>query len=155
MATDRLGPIIESAVDRLVSTAASSGYFSDSISYEPKSAPGPGLFFSTWIGLMSPIQARSGLDVTSCRVEINCRIYRNMITEPQSTIDTELAKATSYLLAELTGDFGIDGAYVDLLGAYGDPLGAAFGYIELDKSMHRVSDIVVPFVADDVFDQEV
>jgi hypothetical protein len=155
MAEDRLGPIIESAVDRLLSTAASSGYFSDSVSYEPKSAPGPGLFFSTWIGDIKPIAAQSGLDVTSCRVEMNCRVYRNMITEPQNTIDIELAKASSYLLAQLTGDFGIDGAYIDLLGAHGEPLGTTLGYIELDKSMFRVADTVVPFIADDVFDQEV
>ncbi len=155
MATDLLGPIIETAVDRLVSVAAASGHFdAGADSVEPKSAPPPGLYFATWIESVDPIQLRSGLDVTSCRVEMIARCYLGMLTDPQGTIDTRLGKATSYLLAELTGDFGIDGAYIDLLGAYGDPLGAAFGYVALDKSLFRIADITVPFIADNVFNQE-
>lgn len=154
MAEDRLGPIIETAVDRLLSTAKASGYFdAGADTVEPKSAPGPGLYWATWIEDIKPIPERSGLPVTSARIPMICRIYRNMITEPQSTIDTELARASSYMLAQLTGDFGIDGAYIDLLGSYGDPLGTDFGYVELDKSMFRITDTIVPFIADDVFDQ--
>lgn len=155
MADDRLGPIIESAVDRLVSTAAAGGYFGQVTAHEPKSAPGSGLTFSTWIGDIQPIPGKSGLDVTSCRIEMTGRIYRNMITDPQDRIDTDVARAGSYLLAQLTADFGIDGAYIDLLGAHGAPLGMQYGYVELDKSMFRVGDILIPFIADDVFDQEV
>ena len=155
MATDRLGIIIETAVDRLVSVAKASGVFSAGVdSVEPKSAAPAGLYLATWITDIRPIAEHSGLAVTSARVSMICRIYRNMITEPQSTIDTEIARAASYLLAELTGDFGIDGAYIDLLGAHGDPLESLFGYVELDRSMFRIADITVPFIASDVFDQE-
>lgn len=155
MATDRLGPIIETAVNTLVSSALRSGYFDAGVeSVEPKSAPGNGLYFATWIEQIQPIALRSGLNVTSAKVEMMCRIYRPMLSDPQGRIDTELAQASSYMLAQLTGDFGIDGAYIDLLGAYGDPLGTQFGYVEMDRSMFRIADTVVPFIADNVFDQE-
>jgi hypothetical protein len=154
MADDRLGPIIEAAVNRLDSEASASGYFDDVLTHEPKSAPTGELTFSTWIGDIQPIALQSGLNVTSCRLEMLGRVWRNMLAEPQDTIDTVIGKATSYMLAQLTGDFGIDGAYIDLLGAHGAPLGATFGYIEADRTMFRITDIVIPFICEDVFDQE-
>jgi hypothetical protein len=81
------------------------------------------------------------------------RVYSSMMAEPQDRIDIDLSAATSYLLAQLTGDFGIIGAYIDLLGAYGDGLGSDFGYITQDRTVFRVSDITIPFICDDVFDQ--
>lgn len=155
MAEDRLAPIIETAVNKLVSTALQSGLFSAGVdSFEPKSAPPNGLYFATWIEDIQPIPLRSGLNVTSARVEMMCRVYRSMLADPQGRIDIELGQGSSYMLNQLTGDFGIDAAYIDLLGAYGDPLGTQFGYIQLDQSMFRIADTTVPFIADDVFDQE-
>lgn len=153
MATDRLGPILEEAFDKLVSVAAASGYFARTMSYEPKSAPTDGLTFACWLGQIQPIAPRSGLAVTSARAEIVCRIYSNMLAEPQDQIDIDLAKAGSYMLSELSGDFGIAGAYIDLLGAHGDPLQLGTGYVDLDKVMFRVADFPTPFIADDVYDQ--
>lgn len=156
MATDRLGPILETAFDKLSSTAAASGYFPGGVlTHEPKSAPTGGLAFACWLFEITPIALRSGLAVTSARAEIFTRVYSNMLAEPQDQIDLDLTRASSYMLAQLTGDFGIDGAYIDLLGAYGEGLAVATGYVELDKSMFRVADTPVPFIADDVFDQEV
>lgn len=156
MADDRLGPIIATALDKLSSTAAASGYFpGGTLTHEPKSAPTSGLTFACWLSEIKPIALRSGLAVTSARVEIFGRIYSNMLAEPQDQIDIDLAKASSYMLAQLTGDFGIDGAFIDLLGAHGDGLQVGTGYVDLDKTMFRVADITCPFIADDVFDQEV
>lgn len=156
MAEDRLGPIIETAVNKLVTTAAESGYFPGGVeSCEPKSAPGSELYFATWIENIKPIPEHSGLPVTSARVEMFGRVYSSMMAEPQDKIDTNLAVATSYLLAQLTGHFTITGAYLDLLGSYGDGLGSDFGYVLLGKTVFRVSDITIPFVCGDVFDQEV
>jgi hypothetical protein len=152
---DLLSPILEAAVNQLVSVASRSGYFpggADSV--EPKSAPGNELYFATWIEEIQPIPLRSGLDVTSARVPMICRIYRSMLADPQSRIDIEIYQASSYMLTQLSADFGIEGAYIDLLGAYGDPLGTKGGYIELDRSMFRITDTIVPFIADNVFDQE-
>lgn len=156
MAEDRLSPIITDAVNKLASTAGASGYFEGGVlTHEPKSGPGPGLTFATWIGEIKPIAERSGLAVTSVRVPMVCRIYRAMLTEPQDEIDTKLAVASAYLLTQLTADFGITGAYIDLEGAYGEPLGTDLGYVELDDNNYRIADTIVPFIADDVFDQEV
>lgn len=155
MATDRLGPIIETAVDRIASTASASGYYDAVLRHEPKSAPAAELTFSTWIGDIQPIAEQSGLDVTSCRLLMLGRVWMNMLSEPQDEIDTRLAKAASYMLAEMTGNLGIDGAYLDLLGAHGNPLGVTLAYIEADRTMFRVADITIPFICPDVFDQEV
>lgn len=153
MAEDRLGPILETAFDKLKSTAAASGYFARSLTHEPKSAPGDGLTFACWLGTIAPVPERSGLPVTTARTEILCRIYSNMLAEPQDQIDIDLAKAASYVVSQLTADFGIDGAYIDLLGAHGEPLRADSGYVELDRTMFRIVDIPTPFIADDVYDQ--
>jgi len=157
MADNRLGPIIEAAVNKLVTTAAESGYFPAGVaSVEPKSAPPPGgLYYATWIESIKPVPERSGLPVTSARVEMIGRIYLPMLTDPQDQIDTDLAVAASFMLAQLTGDFGITGAWIDLLGAHGEALNTAFGYVAIDKSMCRMADTCVPFICDDVFDQEV
>lgn len=152
---DRLGPIIPTAVNQLVTVAAESGYFPGGVaSVEPKSAPaGNELYFATWIESIQPIAARSGLPVTSVRVEMICRVYSAMLADPADEIDMNLAVASSFMLNALTGDFAVAGAYIDLLGSYGDPLGCQFGYVQLDKSMFRIADTTVPFIADDVFDQ--
>lgn len=153
MADDRLGPIIETAVDRLVSTAAASGYFDRTQSHEPKSHPGTGLTFATWVINIKPIALHSGLAATACRVPMMCRIYRDADGDPADRIDTELAVASAYLLNQLTGDFGIDGAWIDLLGAHGDPLGTDLGYVPFDDDVFRIADTMVPFICADVFDQ--
>lgn len=153
VATDRLGPIIAEAVNKLLTLASASGYFDRCQASEPKSNPGAGLTFATWIDDIRPIALRSGLAVTSARVPMTCRIYLSVLTEPADNIDTQLATTSSYLLSELTGDFGLTGAYIDLLGAHGDPLGTDLGYVELDESVFRIADTNVPFIADDVFDQ--
>jgi len=154
VADDRLGPIIEVAFNTLVSAASRSGYFDTAEAVEPKSAPGVGLTFACWLTDIRPIPLRSGLPVTSARVLITARIYSPMLAAPQERIDIELAKAASYLMAQLTGHFQVDGAWIDLLGAHGAGLAGQTGYVELDRAMFRMIDITVPFVCDDVFDQE-
>lgn len=153
MATDRLGPIIETAFNQLTSLAAQSGYFASVQSHEPKSAPSTGLLFACWLAPITPIPQRSGLPVTSARLSIMTRIYTSMLADPQDRIDIDLGRAGSYMLAQLTGDFEVTGAYIDLLGAYGINLSADPGYVLLDKTMFRVIDMLVPFICDDVYDQ--
>ena len=152
MATDRLGPIIETALNQLTSLAAQSGYFTSVQSHEPKSAP-DGLLFACWLAPITPIPLRSGLPVTSARLSIMTRMYTSMLADPQDQIDIDLGRASSYMLAQLTGDFEVTGAWIDLLGAHGVSLSADPGYVTLDKTMFRVIDMMVPFICDDVFDQ--
>jgi hypothetical protein len=156
VATDRLAPIIVDAVDKLMALALSSGRFDRCQAYEPKSNPGTGLTFATWINQIKPIAQASGLDVTSVRVPIMCRIYVDADRDNPETIDTDLAVASSALLTGLTADFGlIGGAFIDLLGSHGDPLGTEFAYLtELDDVVFRITDTLVPIIAFDVWDQE-
>jgi hypothetical protein len=155
MASDRLSSIIEQAVNRVASVASSSGLFAEVLTHEPKSAPSAtGLTFATWIEHIRPIALRSGLPVTSARLEMTGRVYRSMLSDPQNTIDTEIGKATSFVLGQLNGDFGIGDAFIDLLGMSGDPLQAQFGYVAVDRTVFRIADITIPVVGDDVYDQE-
>jgi len=154
MATDRLAPIIADTVDKLRSVAAASGYFDTTLTYEPKSNPGPGMIFATWINQILPVALVSGLDATAARLVMTCRIYLPVLTDPQDTIDTRIMQASSYLLTELTGAFTVDGAWIDLLGAHGDGLGTDSGYVPIDESVFRIADTLVPIICPDVFDQE-
>lgn len=156
MAENRLGPIIESAINKLVTMASASGYFDRTQAYEPKSNPGTGLTFATWLANIKPIPLHSGLDATSARTMIMCRIYLPMLTDPQDTIDTRLGVAGAYVMTELSADFlGPDqSTSIDLLGAYGEALECGLGYVPLDNAHYRIVDIPVPFISPDVFDQE-
>lgn len=146
-------PIIRTAVDRIVSTASASGYFERVLSAEPKSHPGTGLTFATWIGQLTPIPLHSGLAVTSVRLFMMARIYSTVDADPANDIDTNLSVAASYIMAQMIADFGIDGAELDVEGAYGDAFGSDLGYVELDGTHFRIADILIPYVCADVFDQ--
>lgn len=155
MATDRLAPLIADAVDKLMALAMSSARFERCQSTEPKSTPGRGLTFATWISQILPIAQASGLNVTSVRLQMMCRIYCAVDRDPIDKIDTDLAVGASAMLTGLTADFGlVAGAYIDLLGEHGDPLKADLGYVEFDESVYRIADVLVPVIAHDVWDQE-
>lgn len=155
MGTDRLGPIIKEAVNKIMSTALGSGYFERCQSFEPRAHPGTGMTFATWGVDIKPIAMESGLDVTSCRVPMLCRIYVDTERDPIDDIDTDVLLASAHMLNAFTEDFGIDGAEIDLLGRHGEPLGTDLGYIPMDSSIFRIADTLVPFIAPDVFDQGV
>lgn len=154
MAEDRLGPVIDTAFNKLTTTAAASGYFDRVQAHEPKSSTGTGMTFCCWLGNIRPIALQSGLAATSARTLIMCRIYLPMLTEPQDDIDVTIGKASSYMLAQLTGDFLEGTTWIDLLGAYGVLLEAQPGYVKLDSDTYRIVNIPVPFISPDVFDQE-
>lgn len=162
MATDRLSPLAEAAQDELEAHARRSGLFDTVNTHEPKSAPGTGLTAAIWCQDIRPVAQRSGLNITSARLLFQTRIYTPMLAEPQDAIDLGMIKATAYLIAEYGGDFEIttehDGqtltAFVDILGSAGVPLGAQAGYLNQDGKLMRVMDTLVPFITDDVWDQE-
>lgn len=155
MATDYLAPIIPAAVDKLVSIASASGYFDRVQAYEPKSNPGTGLTFATWIVEVRPIPLQSGLAVTSARMPMMGRIYLPMLDDPQDQIDTKVTVAAGHIMTELSAAFDVvNGAYLDLEGAYGDGLMSQLGYInDLDDAAFRIADITVPVICPDVFTQ--
>ncbi len=121
--------------------------------HEPKNAPGSGLTASIIGSSIGP--GPSGLATTSARVEFTVRIYSNMTQEPQDGIDVALLSATDVLLNAYSGDFQLGAAVmaVDLLGAYGEPLGAQSGYVTVDQTMFRIMDITLPMVIEDAWTQ--
>jgi hypothetical protein len=154
-AEDRLAPLIDLAFDETVTQAKASGLFDRINQFEPKSSPGTGLTFAVWTQLILPIPLRSGLNVTSARLMLQGRIYMPFIAEAPDLIDPKATKAASYIIAQFTANFQVNPSmWVDLEGAYGPPLGSKAGYINLDGKMFRILDLDIPFVAEDVYNQE-
>jgi hypothetical protein len=142
-------------VDKAVSRAKSLGLFETVNAHEPKNAPGSGLRAAVWVQALEPITA-SGLAATSARVEINTRIYTNMLREPPDAIDPEMLAAADALIAAYSSNFDLDLAGVrgvDLLGAYGKPLSAQAGYLNQDGKLYRVITVVLPVIVNDLWPQ--
>lgn len=162
MADDRLSPLAEAAQEELEAHARRSGLFDTVNTHEPKSAPGTGLTAAIWCQDIRPVAARSGLNVTSARLLFQTRIYTSMLADPQDAIDLTMIRAAAHLVAEYGGDFEITTehngqtlkAWVDIFGHAGQPLVTQAGYLNQDGKLMRVMDTVVPFITDDVWDQE-
>lgn len=139
--------------DAVVSDAQLSGYF-DRVNLHESKTKLYGLTAAIWVQSLRPLQI-SGLASTSARVEFKLRIYQNMLMEPQDMIDPMMLKAVSNLMRRYHDDFDFAGAIrnVDLLGAFGDPLEAEFGYIEISDVMHRAATLTIPCIVNDVWQQ--
>jgi hypothetical protein len=144
-------------IDALCSHAMTIGYFDRVNAYEPKSAPGKGLTAAVWFTSVRPLPAGrgSGLASTTVRLEMTLRIYTSMLQEPQDYIDPAMMEAVDKLLNAYSGDFTLDGMIrnIDLLGAYGIPLGATSGYQRIDSKMMRIVDITIPLIINDAWEQ--
>lgn len=141
--------------DRISSHAMTLGLFETVNGHEPKSAPGRGLSAAVWVQSILPIKA-SGLDVTSGRVELSVRIYSNMLSEPQDDTDPNMIDAADALLSAYSADFDLGNTVrcIDLLGMYGNPLGAQAGYVSQDGKMFRVVTVTLPIIVNDIWNQE-
>jgi hypothetical protein len=79
------------------------------------------------------------------------RIYRDMLAEqsdPQITLETEIAVVVSKLMANLLGDTDLESSImsIDAAGMDGTSMAAAYGYIELGGVIYRICDITVPMI---------
>jgi hypothetical protein len=142
-------------LDALVSHAASSGYFDRVNAHEPKNAPGGGVTCSVVIGQLLPGRAQSGLATTTMVFTPKIRVQARADREPLDQLDTDLMTAAGVLFVAYCGDFTLDGLVrnVDIFGANGMPLSCQPGYLEQDKVLYRVAEMIVPLVINDVFDQ--
>ncbi len=147
---------ITTLLDRAVSHAMAAGLFERVNGHEPKNAPGAGLTAALWAQNIGPARRASGLDSTTIRLELAVRLYSSLQQEPQDAIDPELLAALDVLLAAYSGDFTLGDAVrqVDLLGAYGTPLGAQAGYLAHDGVVYRVFTITLPLIVNDLWNQE-
>lgn len=146
---------VRSLFAQLTSHAATLGLFDRLATHEPKNAPGNGLTLVFWVQEIKPVPAASGLNATTIRLEIHGRIYSNMLQEPQDAIDPNLVAAAATLITEYSGNFTLGGLVmeVDLLGAYGEGLGATAGYLNQDNRIYRVMELVLPLIVDSAFSQ--
>ena len=142
-------------LDAVVSHALASGFFDRVNTHEPKSAPPSGLTCAIWVQSIGPVPLGSGLASTTGRLGLQVRLYTSMTAEPQDAIDPGLMRAVDGLLAAYSGDFELGGLVrnVDLLGAYGDPLSARAGYLNVDGKLMRIMDITLPLIVNDLWTQ--
>lgn len=142
----------DQALIALVTHAKKLGVFTGVLDREPGSSPAKsGVTLALWAGPVTPVTG--GLNATSARMEFTARCYRSMLAEPQG--DGAILAAASAFVGSLTADFdlGLSLRMVDLLGAYGEPLGYDPGYVILDDRLFRIVDIRVPLIVNDVWTQ--
>lgn len=148
---------IRGVLDAIQSHALASGYFDAVNGNEPTSPPDTsGITCAVWVEQISPAAGGSSLISTSTRLCFYVRLYTGMLTEPADAIDPNLMTALDALMAAYSGDFTLGGLVrqVDLLGAYGDPLGARAGYLVEGGTEFRVMTITLPVIVSDLWDQE-
>lgn len=147
------------AVNALVasteSIAMKTGQFRSVNFHEPKSAPGSGLRLAIWAQSIEPIGAASGLAGTSGYVVLYARIYGSMLAKPEDEIDPKVMTAATVLVGAYSADFTLGGTVrnIDLLGMYGEKLGAQAGYVTIGGSMYRVMTVTLPCIINDLWEQ--
>lgn len=148
---------IRGVLDAIQSHALASGFFTEVNGNEPLSPPDTsGLTCAVWVEQIGPARGGSGLASTSIRLCFYVRLYSGMHIEPADAIDPNLMDALDALMAAYSGDFTLDGRLreVDLLGQFGDPLGARAGYLLEGGTEFRVMTITLPVIVNDLWDQE-
>lgn len=145
----------DAVLDATESALAKLGVYERVNMHEPKNAPGNGVTASVWVDDITPIAKRSGLAATSALLVLTIRCQTSMQTDPQDGIDRQLVKAVDTTLNAFTGDFDLGDtvAEIDLLGAYGRPMGARAGYMQQGDTTYRVIVITLPLVLNDVWTQ--
>jgi hypothetical protein len=143
-----------SILNAVVTHAKSLGVFETVTTHEPKSAPGVGVSASIWVTAIDSVKS-SGLGVTSLRLELGVRIYKQMTSQPEDEIDMSLVNALSALWDAYSGDFQLGGQVrgVDLLGSDGAAMSARAGYVQMDNAMFRTITIALPLIINDVHTQ--
>ena len=147
---------ISTIFDKVVSHAASLGYFDSVNAHEPKNAPGNGVTAAVWVQAIRP-SVSSGLAATSGVLILNVRVYTSFISQPFDAIDPNVTAATAALMSAYSGDFDFGGEAdvraVDLLGMAGQPMEAIAGYVEMDRRILRIMTLTVPVLVNDMFAQ--
>jgi hypothetical protein len=146
---------VNALVAKVESVAMKTGQFRSVNFHEPKSAPGNGLRLAIWVQELEPIAAASGLASTSGYVVLYARIYGNMLAKPEDEIDPRVLTAATALIGAYSGDFTLGGTVrnIDLLGEYGQQLGAKAGYVTIASQMYRVMTLTVPCIVNDMWSQ--
>jgi len=145
---------VQSVFDAIVSAAETCAAFESVHAHEPKSAPTLGqLTFAVWLEDLEAVPAASGLAAVSGRVTFMARVYRSYLGKDEDKIDPGLLTAVSSFLGQVSGGFTLGGVVrnVDLLGEHGPALNAKAAYLEQDGKPHRVTDITIPVIVNDMW----
>jgi hypothetical protein len=149
----------EAAVNTLMTNvtdhASRLGVFRSVNKHEPKGAPGSGMRYSVWVQTIEPLGAASGLAETSGYVVLWGRIFGNAFMKPEDELDPQMLTAATTLLAAYSGDFNFGDTVrnVDLLGTFGQKMGAQAGYVTIQQTMYRVMTITIPVIINDMWTQ--
>lgn len=140
---------------QLTSHAQTLSRFTQVLGHEPLSAPGAGLTYAVWVTDLGPVPAGSGLATTTARLEFSGRVYALADSEPLDDVDTQVTDAVDALVGAYSGDFQLGGNVrkVDLLGAYGAPLRARYGYLPIGSTTYRIATLTLPLVVNDIWSQ--
>lgn len=141
---------------RLVSPCKQIGAFRSAvIQHEPKAAPTANPALALWWSDIGPARGGSGLSATTARIEYSGRVYLNFKSRSEEDIDPLLMSLTSQVIGAFSSSFTLDGdvAFIDLLGAYGNPLAAKPGYLAMDSQEFRIAELTIPLIVDDVWSQ--
>lgn len=147
---------VNTIFSNVVSHAAKLGVFRRVNTHEVKSAPGSGLTYVVWVDRIEPVGAASGQAATSGYVVLNGRIYGNAFLKPEDDLDPRILTAATTLINEYTGafTFGETVRNLDLLGMYGEKLGAQAGYVTIGSTVYRVMTVTIPLIVNDMWEQE-
>lgn len=140
---------------QLLAAGQQSGIFKQVIAHEPRTAPQADPVLAVWLASLTPVRGVSGLAETAGRCQFAGRIYISLLAKPEDATDPALLYAASQLLAAWSAGFTLGGDVmeIDLLGAYGTPLGMEIGYIVHDEKPFRIAEITVPLVIDGLWVQ--
>lgn len=81
---------------------------------------------------------------------LTIRLYRNMLAEPEESIELEGSLFVSAILSLFLGDFELGGSIrnVDVAGQEGQALEARWAYGDVSGKLYRLADITLPLIVD-------
>lgn len=128
---------------------------------EADNPPGKGAAVALILGPLTPAPRASGLAETSVRLEFTIRVTMPRTQKTPEEVDRALLYACVTLMAAFSGDFALTNVPVglvrniDLLGAYGQPMGMRPGWMPQGEVNYRMADITLPVILNDTFAQAV
>lgn len=138
-------------LDRIVTYLQGDGGVRLAQTGEPKSPPvtSNSLFASVIMRSTSVVLVTLNGTIESHTIQI--RLYRDMLAEPQKSIEVDLATAAQRIQADLAGEYDLGGGIrnVDVGGEHGQALRTDWGYVTIDQRMYRIVDITVALIVDD------
>jgi hypothetical protein len=146
---DYTNTILNAIMTHLLET----GEFNSVTQHEALTATVSGINTSVVVSGQTPVASYSGLASTSVVVAIKQILYVNMTVDLE-TIDSRLMDATDACMRLYMGDIELaDGIEVDALGITGVPLRAIYGYMNIQKIVHRIVTVDISVIVTNEWEQ--